>query len=192
MEFLRSNSKLLEKQNLPIKSYYTGGMCKVGQYKVGQNQSQQAKNLRTNSWERSHSSFNKFFSTKNSEKIFLKRSLYFSGVSLYTPSVQSGGGITEHLVSTPFMTQKTVFYPFLPFFIVEDLLRLALKWGWGITGQTCPDWLKMTSSCISKLNSGGLGRFWTMKIGRKWSDKPVLPGYLSKISKIYILHFFEP
>ena len=63
----------------------------------------------------------------------------------------------------------------------------AVPWyPWGITGQritgqSCPDWLKMTSSRTSKLNNGGLSRFWTIKIGRKGSDKPVLPGYLSKI-----------
>ena len=69
-----------------------------------------------------------------------------------------------------------------------------IQWGWGITGQritgqSCPDWLKMTSSRTSKPNSGGLSRFWTIKICRKWSNKPVLPRYLSQICKIYILQF---
>ena len=38
------------------------------------------------------------------------------------------------------------------------------QWGWDITGQritgqSCPDWLKMTSSRTSKPESGGLSRF---------------------------------
>ena len=49
----------------------------------------------------------------------------------------------------------------------------------------------MTSSRTSKRYSGGLCRFWIMKIGGKWSDKPVLPGYLSEISKIYIFTFLS-
>ena len=62
--------------------------------------------------------------------------------------------------------------------------------GQRITGQPCPDWLKMTSLRTSKPNIGGLSRF-TFKIGIKWSDKPVLSRYLSYIYKIYILHFFR-
>ena len=50
----------------------------MGQYKVGQNQSAQAKNLRKNSWKRSHSCFNKLFCIKNSEKFLFKRPLYSS------------------------------------------------------------------------------------------------------------------
>ena len=39
-----------------------------------------------------------------------------------------------------------------------------LQWGWGITGQritgqSCPDWLEMTSPRTSKSNSGDLSRF---------------------------------
>ena len=39
-----------------------------------------------------------------------------------------------------------------------------LQWGWGITGQritgqSCPDWLKMTSSRTSKPKSGALSGF---------------------------------
>ena len=55
---------------------------------------------------------------------------------------------------------------------------IYLQWGWGITGQkimgqSSSDWLKMTSSRTSKRNSGGLSGIWTLKIGRKSSDKPV-------------------
>ena len=63
--------------------------------------------------------------------------------------------------------------------------------GWGITGQSSPDWVKMTSSRTSKPNNSGLSKLWRMKIGRKWSDKTVPPVYLFKITKIDILHFFE-
>ena len=73
---------------------------------------------------------------------------------------------------------------------------ITIQWGWGIkeqriTGQSSPDWLKMTSPRTSKPDTDSLSRFLTMKIGRKLSDKPFLPGYLSGISKIYIFHFFE-
>ena len=46
--------------------------------------------------------------------------------------------------------------------VLLNLMKRApykIQWGWGITGQACPDWLKMTSSRTSKLNSGGLSRF---------------------------------
>ena len=49
-------------------------------------------------------------------------------------------------------------------FIFHDFFStIQLQWGWGITGQritgqSCPDWLKMTSSRTSKPNSGGLSR----------------------------------
>ena len=46
-----------------------------------------------------------------------------------------------------------------------------IQWGWAITGQrimgqSCSDWLKVTSSRTSKPNTGVLSRFLTMKIGR--------------------------
>ena len=65
-----------------------------------------------------------------------------------------------------------------------------LQWGWGITGQSSPDWLKMTSWRTLKPKSGGLSRFETLKIGEKSSDELVLKEYLFNISKIYILRFF--
>ena len=71
----------------------------------------------------------------------------------------------------------------------------SIQWGWGIrgqkiTGQSTSDWLKMTSQRSSKPKSGYLSRFWTMKIGGKWSKKLVLPEYLLIISKIYIHQFY--
>ena len=57
-----------------------------------------------------------------------------------------------------------------------------IQWGWGITGQSCLDWLKMTSSRTSKPKSGGLSRFETLKIGGKLSDELVLREYLFNIS----------
>lgn len=50
-----------------------------------------------------------------------------------------------------------------------------LQLGWSITGpkiteQSVPDWLKMTKPRTSTPNSGGLSRFWTIKIGDKDND----------------------
>ena len=44
---------------------------------------------------------------------------------------------------------------------------ILIQWGWGITGQSSPDWLKMTSSRTSKSKIGHLSAFLTTKIGRK-------------------------
>ena len=79
---------------------------------------------------------------------------------------------------------------------LNEYYESYIQWGWGITGQkitgqSVPDWLKMTSPRTSKPNSGGLSRFWTIKIGGNWSDKPTLPEYLFDISKIWRLQFFE-
>ena len=46
----------------------------------------------------------------------------------------------------------------------EMIKHFQVQWGWGITGQritgqSCPDWLKMTSSRTSKPYSSGLSRF---------------------------------
>ena len=57
-----------------------------------------------------------------------------------------------------------------------------VQWGWGITGQSSPDWLKMPSWRTSKPKSGGLSRFETLKIGGKLSDELVLREYLFNIS----------
>ena len=54
-----------------INYYIHFGVYKVRQYKVGQNQSAQAKNLRKNSWNRSHSCFNELFCIKKSGKLLL-------------------------------------------------------------------------------------------------------------------------
>ena len=55
-----------------------------------------------------------------------------------------------------------------------------IQWRWDIKGQkimrqSTSDWLKMTPPHTSKSNSGDLRRFWTMKIGGKWSDELDLP-----------------
>ena len=52
----------------------------------------------------------------------------------------------------------------LRFYFITGCKQFYLQWGRGstrqqITGQSCPDWLKMTSSRISKPNNGGLSRF---------------------------------
>ena len=66
------------------------------------------------------------------------------------------------------------------------LLKIEIQWGWGITGQRITEqsgligW-KWRHRALMTPNSGGLSRFWAIKIGRKWSVEPVLPGYLSKI-----------
>ena len=47
---------------------------------------------------------------------------------------------------------------------IETKVKIQIQWGWGITGQritgqSCPDWLKMTSSRTSKPKSGALSGF---------------------------------
>ena len=82
-----------------------------------------------------------------------------------------------HLLFTPVMTQKIEVFRllidqinslaalvYLISFHLRCKSKIVIQWGWDITGQkitgqSCPDWLKMTSSRTSKPNIGGLRRF---------------------------------
>ena len=50
---------------------------------------------------------------------------------------------------------------------IQNTVGVGLVRGQKITGQSSPDWLKMTSPRTSKPNSGDLSGFCSLKIGRK-------------------------
>ena len=86
------------------------------------------------------------------------------------------------------------------FFLPKNLPKVEIQWsrnfkGQKITGQSSPDWLKITSARTSKPNNADLSRFWTAVK----NSCPVIPrrhciigpNRSEEIHKIYILYPFR-